>query len=141
MNKERNNSLGGQGINNSGFTREMSMNNGSNGTSRRGMNGTVNQNGRRGISEDLLEAIRELGFVKVELEEYLDTHPYCKTAIDYYHQTIDALNALMEQYHSANSPIIASGSTNTEAWDWVNTPWPWHRGDEKMIDNMGMKEK
>ena len=83
------------------------------------------------LSVDPLEAIRELSFVKLELEEYLDTHPSCKTAIDYYHQTIDALASITEKYHSTNHPIVAAGSTNTEYWDWVNSPWPWHNVEHK----------
>ena len=112
--------------------------NGSNGN---GSNGNrMNGNGRSMSSGDLLEQIRQLGFVKVELELYLDTHPGCKVAIDYYHRTIDALAMLMEQYHAvSNNPLVAAGSIGTENWDWVNEPWPWFRQGDGAEHKRGEK--
>ena len=77
----------------------------------------------------LLEEIRALGFVKVELELFLDTHPGCQTALDYYHKTLEALRALTEKYESTVGPLTASGVTNTERWTWVDSPWPWQKGN------------
>ena len=77
----------------------------------------------------LLEEIRQLGFVKAELELYLDTHPTCKVAIDYYHRTTDALAALMEKYHAeGGNPLLAAGSIDGDVWKWVEMPWPWQNG-------------
>ena len=84
----------------------------------------------RMLSSDPLQAIRELSFVKAELELYLDTHPNCKTAIDYYHQTVDALTRLMEQYQSEGNPIVAAGSVDKNKWKWVSEPWPWQRPED-----------
>lgn len=77
----------------------------------------------------LLEEIRALGFVKGELELYLDTHPDCTTALDYYHQTLAALKTLTEKYEITESPLTASGVTNTERWSWVDGAWPWQQGN------------
>lgn len=84
----------------------------------------------RGISADMLSAIRELSFVKTELEEYLDTHPNCKTAIDYYHQTVDALNKLTMEYQTTGNLIVAQGSMNKDRWEWVEGLWPWQNGKQ-----------
>ena len=84
--------------------------------------------------EQMLETIRSLAFVKAELELYLDTHPTCRAAIDYYHQTVRALDELTEQYQQMYGPITAAGSYDTERWQWVSTPWPWHRYDENVSD-------
>ncbi len=130
--------------------------NGMNGTqngmndARNGMNGAMDRrsvdNGRwrevRGANNaalaSLLEEIRQLSFVKTELELYLDTHPTCKVAIDYYHRTIDALSELMERYHAAGgNPLVAAGSVDTENWSWVNMPWPWHNTDNMNGNNAG----
>ena len=90
----------------------------------------MNVNSATSDEKALLESIRQLGFVKTEIELYLDTHPDCKVAIDYYHRTVDALASLMDRYHSVSTnPIIAAGSNNAERWDWVNEPWPWFRSD------------
>ena len=118
MNRERNN-MGSNGR-------------ASNGNIGGSVGGRVANNGMNTAARDnaLLEQIRELSFVKVELELYLDTHPNCRVAIDYYHQTVDALNKLMEQYHATGSLVRAEGSQNGDEWEWVKTPWPWQKGGE-----------
>ena len=78
----------------------------------------------------LLDEIRRLSFVKVELELYLDTHPNCRVALDYYHRTVDALNKLMEQYHATGHLVRAEGSQSEDEWEWVKTPWPWQKVGE-----------
>lgn len=78
----------------------------------------------------LLERIRELSFVKAELELYLDTHPECRTAIDYYMQTVSALSALTEEYENTVGPLTAQGVRSTEDWTWVRGEWPWQIGSK-----------
>ena len=90
-------------------------------------------------SSALLEEIRRLGFVKNELELYLDTHPDCKVALDYYYQTVDALKSLMDEYHATNSPLIAAESRGGTSWAWVDAPWPWHRAEDNV--NGGTEEE
>ena len=92
-----------------------------------------NQNGRSGSSapsSDALRAIQELCFVKAELELYLDTHPDCKTALDYYHKTVDALDKLMAEYQAKGTPIVAMGSVDSNHWNWIKGPWPWQKDGE-----------
>lgn len=121
MNAERGGIMNGSGVDGSNQT----------GMPRRG--GQTAQNGAVGgkmLSSDPLRAIQELGFVKTELELYLDTHPNCKTAIDYYHQTVDALNKLMVEYQAGGNPIVAAGSVSKNTWSWVGEPWPWQRAQD-----------
>lgn len=93
------------------------------------------ENGNNGVSassRELLERIRQLSFVKVELELYLDTHPRCKVALDYYYQTVDALTKYTDEYQAKYAPLTAMGSTGTEEWAWVKEPWPWQRDSDVM---------
>ena len=135
MNKERNT----QNLNQSGMPEiNRRENNGVGGgmQTQNGWGRVANNTESRELSE-LREKIRELGFVKVELELYLDTHPTCKVALDYYYKTVDALASLMEEYHAkGGNPLVASGSVDTESWSWVNMPWPWHNTDN-MTGNSG----
>lgn len=102
-----------------------------------GSRGISRENGsHRSLSADKLDAIRELSFVKTELELYLDTHPSCKVALDYYHKTVDALTKLMVEYQTQGAPIVASGSVDTESWRWVGEPWPWQR-----VSDMAREER
>ena len=94
-----------------------------------------NMNGRNGgarLNGELADQIRSLGFVKAELELYLDTHPECTTALDYYHRTVDELKRLVEEYENTVGPLTAMGVTDTEKWTWVNGPWPWQTAGDFM---------
>lgn len=118
MNRARNNGVQGN------------MNgNGMNGNGNLNRNG--NMNGRTGAPMgNLAEQVRQLDFVKRELELYLDTHPNCRTALDYYYQTVQALNRLTEEYHNTYGPLVAAGANDPEHWTWTDTPWPWQQAGD-----------
>lgn len=92
------------------------------------------QNGRmtERLTGELYEKIRSLGFVKAELELYLDTHPDCRTALDYYHRTLAELKKLTDEYQNTVGPLTAMGVTDTEKWSWVDGPWPWQTAGDFM---------
>jgi spore coat protein JB len=93
-------------------------------------NNRPNQNNQ--TKTDLATKIQELSFVQKELELYLDTHPGCKTALDYYYQTVEALDSLTEEYEAKYAPLTSRGVMTEQGWTWVNEPWPWQRsGDFK----------
>ena len=104
------------------------QNNGTNGM--RG-NGGRNVNGAA-LRGSLAEQIRALCFVKTELELYLDTHPMCRTALDYYYQTVRELKRLTEEYESTVGPLTAMGNVSTDQWHWVDGPWPWQQAGDFM---------
>lgn len=84
------------------------------------------------LTGSLAEQIRALCFVKTELELYLDTHPRCRTALDYYHQTVQELKRLIEIYENTVGPLTAMGNISTEQWNWVDGPWPWQQAGDFM---------
>ena len=84
------------------------------------------------LTGSLADQIRALGFVKTELELYLDTHPKCHTALDYYYKTVDELRRLTDMYESSTGPLTAMGVTDTERWTWVDGPWPWQQAGDFM---------
>ncbi len=129
MNRARNN--GGMQQN----TNQNGMGNGTNGINGNRTNG-INGNGmNNGMRDELLEKIRELSLVKVELELYLDTHPDCRTALDYYYQTVEALKRLTEEYNNTKGPLVAQDANDTRHWTWTDTPWPWHNGEITAVPN------
>lgn len=97
-------------------------------TQNNGQVGTrVTKNGENTAARDIAihRQITHLSFVKCELELYLDTHPDCKVALDYYHRTVDALKKLYEQHGAMGKPIRAEDSVSDDRWEWVDKPWPW----------------
>ena len=79
--------------------------------------------------EELMRRIQELSFAKVETELFLDTHPECKLALDYYYKIVDELGMAMTEYQNKYGPIVASG-TMSEGWSWIEGAWPWQLGHE-----------
>jgi len=113
-----------------GNMNNRNMNGGMNGGTNGNMNGRdVNGGTLRGT---LAEQIRSLCFVKTELELYLDTHPRCRIALDYYHQTVRELKRLTEEYENTVGPLTAKGVTDTENWTWIDGPWPWQQAGDFM---------
>ena len=85
----------------------------------------VVNNTARFSGKELYRKIQELSFVKNEIELFLDTHPDSKVAMDYYKETIKALNDYMTRYQSEFGPIHASDGIMNDKWVWVDEPWPW----------------
>ena len=100
----------------------------------RNMNGNMNGRDVNGsaLKGELPEQIRALSFVKEELELYLDTHPGCHTALDYYHQTMRELKRLTEEYENTVGPLSTAGVVSTDYWTWVGGPWPWQTAGDFM---------
>ncbi len=74
---------------------------------------------------ELYKKIMQLSFVKTELELFLDTHPDCRTSLDYYHRIVDEYNLLLEEYEGKFGPLTAAANVG-EKWNWIKGPWPWH---------------
>ena len=143
MNKDRYNQQYGNGQNGIG-NGQNGIGNGQNGIGN-GQNGIGNGqygtgNGQNGMDNrrigstqlqgTLAEQISALKFVKVELELYLDTHPNCQTALEYYQKTLAELDRLIERYENEHGPLTCAGVRSTDEWTWINGPWPWQ--NEKM---------
>lgn len=136
MNKPRCNCVGQNGTNNGTWQNGMRQNGMmNNGAMQNGMtNGDNNRRIFNGmpVTGDLAEQIRALCFVKKELELYLDTHPNCRVAIDYFYRTNEELKRLTEQYENTVGPLTSGGVVSTDEWTWVKNPWPWQRSGDYM---------
>ena len=146
MNKERNNTtpraeqgnINGNRMNNgnnTGMQNGNRMNNGNNSVNRNGganaRGGGIDMNGRP-LRGSLAEQIRALCFVKTELELYLNTHPTCPTALDYYYRTIRELDRLKEEYTNTVGALTADKVITGDGWTWATTPWPWQQAGDFM---------
>ena len=114
-------------MNNDGYSGRGSAGNIIPGNNRRDNGENLNT----GTREQLWRRIHEMSFVKCELELYLDTHPTCPTALDYYTKTVEELERLTLEYESKYGPITAKGTQGGDSWTWVEERWPWHRQDDK----------
>ena len=78
---------------------------------------------------ELMMKIQKLAFAKVEAEQFLDTHPECRAALEYFKEVVKNLKAATEEYSLKYSPI-ASSDVSGEEWSWADGKWPWHTGKE-----------
>ena len=75
---------------------------------------------------ELMTRVQRLGFMKVETELFLDTHPDCRQALDYYHRILSELDAAVAEYNNTYGPLTADASS-TESWNWIEGAWPWQK--------------
>ena len=80
-------------------------------------------------ADELLKRIQALAFAKVETELYLNSHPECSAALEYYRELCDEYNSLASLYENTVSPLTHEGSAK-DKWNWINTPWPWQNDKE-----------
>lgn len=82
--------------------------------------------------------LQQIGFVLVDLNLYLDTHPMDKVALMNYNTLHDQYQKLMMQYNMTYGPLMNFGHApgGMEQFLWVNSPWPWQK-DANMASYRG----
>ncbi len=74
--------------------------------------------------EKLMKNLMALGFMALDLQLYLDTHPYDSQALIVYLNTVQRCKMIKDNYEQMYGPITACAS-NSYPWPWINSPWPW----------------
>jgi spore coat protein JB len=74
----------------------------------------------------LLKEIQAVDFVLVELNLYLDTHPYDYQAIQQYNDYVRKSMELKHSFQTLYGPLMHFGHSYAGTpWNWDDTPWPW----------------
>ena len=80
-----------------------------------------------GCDDKLLQAVYETGFALDEATLYLDTHPDCPMAMQYFQNARRMNRQAMKSYEEVNGPLqVADADFNN--WNWITGPWPWEGG-------------
>lgn len=76
---------------------------------------------------NLLDVINKASFAMDDTRLFLDTHPECEEAKDYFRKMEKIRNEAIREYERHFGPILAyhSGRENCEEWDWTKGPLPW----------------
>ncbi|MFA5658796.1 MAG: spore coat protein CotJB [Oscillospiraceae bacterium] len=77
----------------------------------------------------LMKNIQMYDFFLVELNLFLDTHPRCREALDYFRKYNEMKKAACEEYARLYGPLTISQAAATDSWAWVEGPWPWEKGE------------
>ncbi len=72
-----------------------------------------------------LYEISMVDFLLTDMKLYLDTHPYDKNALEYYHHYAKILKELRENYSENYGPLFAEQSNCSKEWEWGTEPNAW----------------
>lgn len=72
----------------------------------------------------LLEQLMEVGFVLVETNLYLDTHPEDERAVRLHNTFSQKYEELSRFYESQYGPLKFTSMSRCP-WQYVDEPWPW----------------
>ncbi len=79
--------------------------------------------------KDLMRKIQELSFCAVDLNLFLNTHPYDAQALQDYQYVLNSLRQLKDLYNQNYGPLMNFGEAYVtgNSWKWVaeDEKWPW----------------
>lgn len=78
---------------------------------------------------ELLHWINMVSFACNEATLFLDTHPDCQEALDYFEEFNNHRQKALAEYAKYYGPLTLDSSSGCEDhWKWVHEPWPWQEG-------------
>ncbi len=69
--------------------------------------------------------IQNYAFALQETALYLDTHPNCRQALQYYKKVREKLLEAVQMYEEQHGQLTIFGGTSCDRWKWVEEAWPW----------------
>jgi spore coat protein JB len=74
--------------------------------------------------------IQQIGFMLVELNLYLDTHPTDRMALSNYNMLSRQYHQMMMDYTMKFGALMNFGHSEAgaDSFNWISGPWPWQRG-------------
>lgn len=75
--------------------------------------------------------IDEVSFGAYEALLFLDTHPDCAEAMQYFLEHNEKRNFALKEYARLYGPLRPDdiGADCEMSWKWANQPWPWEGGN------------
>lgn len=77
----------------------------------------------------LLNAINKASFAMDDVRLFLDTHPSCQEAIEFYKEAKKVREKAIKEYTENFGPILAYDVDACDYWKWNDGPLPWKGGD------------
>jgi spore coat protein JB len=90
--------------------------------------------------EILLKELMAYDFAIIELNLYLDTHPYDKNTLDMFNKYVKMSTELREKYETLYGPLTSVRCQSKFPWQWVQGAWPWDANfmKERSFDNVDL---
>ncbi len=71
-----------------------------------------------------LRRLQAIQFALHETVLYLDGHPNCENAMEYYQKMKQEYDNAYADFTAKYGPLTAFEVTG-DSWSWINQPWPW----------------
>lgn len=78
--------------------------------------------------EKLMKIITQASFAIDDVKLFLDTHPNCTEAIEFYKKAKKMRKEAVEEYTREFGPITAYNVDVDDYWTWNSSPLPWEGG-------------
>ncbi len=79
--------------------------------------------------EKLMDIITKSSFAMDDVKLFLDTHPNCNEALEYYQKAKKMRQEAWEMYTINFGPLSSYQVDNDDYWDWNLGPMPWEGGN------------
>ena len=73
----------------------------------------------------LLSRIATCDFILTETALFLDTHPDCSEALDFYKKHLEMRRKAAEKYAEKFGMLRHEDYIGQNKWQWTEGPWPW----------------
>ena len=73
----------------------------------------------------MLNDIRIVDFVLVDLSLYLDTHPFDQEAMEYFNHYVRIENKMSRDFSMRFFPLTTDQADSKKEWRWGAAPLPW----------------
>ena len=76
-----------------------------------------------------MNTITTTGFALVDVSLFLDTHPSCQEALDYFRNTKAIYDKAMQEYAEKYGPLRQNVMCSDDVWTWNSGKMPWEGSD------------
>ncbi len=77
---------------------------------------------------EIMDIITKSSFAMDDARLYLDTHPYCAEAREYFNKMQQIRCQAIAAYEANFGPITSYSPENSNVREWNKGPWPWQLG-------------
>ena len=74
---------------------------------------------------EMLRRVQEADFVLYDTALFLDTHPTCQAALEFFNHYQQVYTEAVAAYEAQFGPLVAFDTDTAQGWTWVQGPWPW----------------
>ena len=83
--------------------------------------------------EELIVEIMELSFAINDLNLYLDLNPHDTKMLEVFNNLVEKSCQKEMEFIKNYGPLEVIDNDSKQKFEWINSPWPWEREDNKYV--------